>query len=465
MRRAIQCGAGRVVAALAAVAGLVAGCGPPARPIGAVLLLTVDTLRADRLGAYGSERGLTPHLDALAARSVVFERAYAPAPFTFPSLAGLFTGRYPVELGIRRNSSAIPEGVPTLASALKAHGWRTGAVVSNVVLRHKTGLVDGFDLYDDTLPQQEAVRRWPERRARATTDAALAAAAQLSAGGAPWLLWVHYQDPHGPYTPPEGWRERYLAAERSADQGRRQLPEDDGQYGRGSIPHYQMLGDEREVAFYRAGYDAEVAYADAEIGRLLAGLEARGLLRDALVLFAADHGEALGEHDYWFAHGHQLTDELVHVPLLLSAPGLAPGRRAEVVCLVDVFPTLHALLLDAPPADVSGRDLLAPGAADTPSVPYMETLTGSPEPRLGVVEDGFKLILTWSDERWLATLYRLGHEDIDLAAPAPQVTQRLRARLDALRQRYDRGVPERRQQLSPEEVDQLRALGYVEDDP
>jgi arylsulfatase len=444
---------------------VVSGCGEPdpAPAPRALLLVSVDTLSADRLGAYGSDRGLPPRIDALARQSLVFDAAYAPAPFTLPSIAGLLTGRYPDELGIRSNSSAVPADVPTLAGVLRDGGWRTGAVVSSLVLRNRTGLARHFDVYDDTMLQAEAVRAFPERIARDTTDAAIRVQERLEESGKPWFLWVHYQDPHGPYTPPEGFRERYLETEPGAQHGAHRLDGHPDQFGKGVIPAYQLLDDQREVAWYRAGYDGEIAYLDAELGRLLDTLDGQGLLANAVVVFVADHGEALGEHDYWFAHGHQLTDELVRVPLLLRVPGHPPGRRSDVVSLVDVAPTLMRLLLGAASLPAGpGRDLLAPDASAHDSVPYLATLGGGPEPRIGLVEDGYKLILTWRGDLWSAQLYRSGHEEVDLSAPAPQVTRRLRAQLNGLRQSYDRDVEERRQEFSDDEKAMLRALGYVE---
>jgi len=451
--------------AVGVLALLASGCGAGSDAFGPaprhVLLVTVDTLRADRLGAYGSALGATPALDAFAAESVVFEAAYASAPLTFPSVATLFTGRYPAELGVRSNRSAVPEGVPTLASVLREQGFATAAVVSNFVLRDKSGLSDGFDHYDDHMPQAEATRGWPERLGPDTTDAALARLAELR--DAPrWLLWVHYQDPHGPYTPPREVRERFLAAEAQAPDARTELPEAGDPFGEGALPHYQILGGRRDVAFYRAGYHGEITRVDAAIGRLLAGVEAAAE-GEVLAVFAADHGEALGEHDFWFAHGHHLTDELVRVPLWMRVPGRAPGRRDDVVSLADVFPTIVSLVLgEQAPRAYPGRDLFAADAAERASTPYLDTLNAYRERRLGLVEDGYKLILTHRDGQWHAELFRQGRETVDLSAPAPQVVARLRERLDALRVRYDRGAPERREEFSEEEEEALRALGYLE---
>ena len=459
----------RLLAALLAVGSLALGCdapqpASPARP-GLLLLLTVDTLRADALAAYGGASSLTPNLDALAAQSLVFELAYAPTPFTLPSLAALHTGRYPVELGLATNLSLLPDGTPTIASALTERGWKTAGVVSNVVLRDRVDLARGFEIYDDTMVQEEVIRRWPERIAADTTDAALEVIelwqADPQTADHPLFLWVHYQDPHGPYTPPPGWRERFKAGA-EAQLGPLELPEDPSSLGEGGIPAYQMVDDRHEASFYRAGYEAEVAYMDAELGRLIGALEERGLYDDAFVVFAADHGEAMGEHDYWFAHGHHVTDELVRVPLLIRPPGAAPGRRGDVASLVDLRPTLLAALTGESPTDgARGRNLLAEGAAATDSVPLLSTLFAYRLRRHGIVSEGYKLILTYEGDIWSSTLHRLGHESVDLAAPAPQVAARLREQLRELRDSLDGGVAASSRQLSEKEQRELEALGYL----
>jgi arylsulfatase len=437
------------------------GCGAPPPPT-LVLLISVDTLRADRLGAYGSERGLTPNLDALARKSAVFDAAYAPAAFTLPSVSALLTGRHPRELGIWKNESVVPEATPTLASELARRGWRTGAVVSNFVLRRASGLDAGFDRYDDTLPEREAVRGWPERTARATTDAALSMLEACT--DAPCLLWVHYQDPHGPYTPPAALRARFLAIERDAPDGARELPVLDSHIGIGGIPSYQALDGRRDVGFYRAGYDAEVANVDGEIGRLLDALDERGLVERAVVVFVADHGESLGERDYWFSHGEYLSDVLVRVPLMIRAPGIAPGRRDDVASLIDVFPTLLSRLPD-PVIDpaLGGRDLFARDARQHASSPYLETLGAARERRFGLVDGEFKFVVTESDGRSTGRLTRRGRDEVDLVAAAPQIARQMRVRLEARRREIERGPPETRQELEAEARERLRALGYADD--
>jgi len=443
---------------------LALGCGAPAtapeEDLRLGLLVTVDTLRADRLGAFGSERGLTPRLDGLASESVVFETAYAPAPFTLPSIAALLTGRYPETVGVVANDAALDDAVPTLAEALRERGFRTAAVVASAVLRRASGLDAGFEIYDDELPERRGRLHWPERVAAATTDAALRALDRCAGGDAPCFLWVHYQDPHGPYLPPPGLRERYLEAERRAPGGRRRLPVGSDHGGRGALPVYQVVGEEREVAFYRAGYDAEIAYLDEEVGRLVDALRERGLWDASAIAFTADHGEALGERGYWFAHGHDLSEALVRVPLLVRAPGLRPGRRSDPVSLVDVFPTLLSLLAEAPAGrELRGRDLF--GAPDAESVPYLATLDPRAREQHALVTPDRMLVVRRSPQGPRARLVdpRTGR---DLTRKEPERTQALARRLRELRSEL--GPPrEVRRRLSDEERRALGALGYLTD--
>jgi arylsulfatase len=428
------------------------------------LLLTVDTLRADHLGAYGSDRGLTPRIDALAEDGVLFDAVYAPASHTLPSVAALLTGRYPEEIGVWDNTARLPESVSTLATVFREAGWRTAAVVSNWVLRSEVGLDRDFDLYDDTFPQVEAVRPLPERIASATTDAALTALdGCLPAPAERCLLWVHYQDPHGPYTPPGDLRAEQIERERQAPDGRLRLEALPGPFGTHGIPSYQYLAGQHEVAYYRAGYAGEVAYLDGEVGRLLDALRERGLWERSVLVFTADHGESLGEDDYWFGHGERLHDALVRVPLLLRVPGRAPARRGDVASLVDLHPTLSRLLLGADvPADAPGRDLLAPGAEAEQTTAYLAALGGSKVPRFGLVEGEFKYVVAYRDGVWDGRLVRREGDPVDLTAAAPQVASRFRQRLEQLFEAYRVHQTGPRRDPGDAEREWLEALGYLE---
>ncbi|MEE2679936.1 MAG: sulfatase [Myxococcota bacterium] len=454
---------GRVAAWLAACLVMGSGCGAAPQPR-LVLLITVDTLRAAELGAYGSTRGLTPNLDALARDASVFGLAYAPSSFTLPSVAGLLTGRYPEELGIRNNESGLPDGVPTLATELGARGWQTAAVVGNWVLRRESGVARGFDRFDDRFPDREAVRHWPERGAAATTEVAIELVEGCTAvPGARCFVWAHYQDPHGPYDPPPGSREMLLAEERRAEDGSRSLPVGPDHQGEGAIPRYQFMDDRREVAWYRAGYRAEVGYVDEQVGRLLNAVEATGLADRAVVVFTADHGESLGEHGVWFAHGSRLTDEQVRVPLLVRIPGREPVLREDPVSLVDLMPSLLSLAGEgAAFPGGPGRDLFASGAEAAGSTPYFATLAADDDERVGILSQGFKFVAVERNGTYTGRLYAVGEEETDLSAAAPQVAAALRAQLGALREGLVR-VPETRPVLDEEGRERLRQLGYLED--
>ena len=269
-----------LVASTAAAAPRQAGLRPTrARP--SLILLTLDTTRGDHLGAQGVHRGLTPNLDALAARGARYARAVSPAPLTLPAHCSLLTGLDPSGHGVHDNgTAALPAGLPTLATALAGHGYATAAFVASRVLDKRFGLDRGFATYDDQMAAERIGEYgYPERDAAAVTNAALAWAAARPRGR-PYFLWVHYYDPHAPYAAPGG-----------------------------------------DAAVPAARYAAEVSYMDREIGRLLKGLAADS---DRTVVAAVgDHGEMLGEHGET-GHGLFLYRAALEVPLVISGPGVPP---------------------------------------------------------------------------------------------------------------------------------------------
>jgi arylsulfatase A-like enzyme/Tfp pilus assembly protein PilF len=323
------------------VRALVAACllllAAPARGLDRVLLVTVDTLRADALGCYGSQRVATPHVDSLAARGVRFEEVVAPAPLTLPSHASLLTALDPPGHGLRDNSGfVLPPAANTLAEVLASKGWDNGAFVAALPLDSRFGLDQGFAVYDDAFEQADAGpadTATPQRSGRAVTDAALAWLRER--GGRPWFAWVHYFDPHFPYQPPPHLRERYAATP----------------------------------------YAGEVAAVDEQVGRLLAFLEQSGQKERTLVVLTADHGESLGEHRE-LSHGIFAYESTLRIPLLFAPfpPRTVRGR----VRLVDVAPTILDLLGLGFPTDVDGRSLRArlagaPAPAEPPPA-YFEAL-------------------------------------------------------------------------------------------
>jgi len=354
---------------LAAIA--LAGCSEEAAPGGAppdVLLVTVDTLRADHLGAYGMPGGVSPAVDTLARRGHVFERAIAAAPSTVPSHASILTSRYPRQHSVGYGNGNTRLAEPSLAEHFQAAGRATAAFVGNAMLQRRVGLDRGFEVYDDELPAPEGNRALIfERVAPDTTERALAWLA--GERDRPVFLWLHLQDPHGPYTPPADVLADVPAPGPAA--GETELPVLASDAGWHGIPRYQALEGLRRPSEYRHRYAAEVRFADASIGRVLDALDERAHRRraaDPIVLLTADHGESLGEQDRWFAHSHATTPDLAHVPLVLAAPGVPPGRSREPVSHVDVLPTLLALSGLPVPPEARGVPL-APVARGEASLP------------------------------------------------------------------------------------------------
>jgi arylsulfatase A-like enzyme len=346
------------------LAGILLAACAPAGPAPAVVLVTCDTLRADHLGCYGFGRPTSPALDALAGEARLYEAAWSTTSLTGPALSALLTGRPPETLGLQDNRNVLAAEAETLAERCTAAGIDTAAIVSNWVLRRRPELPDagvqqGFAHFDDTMESVEISRDLHERLAPATTDAALAWLAARDRDE-PFFLWIHYQDPHGPYTPPDDCLAPFERP--PTDEPELRLGRD--QRGNGDLPAYQALGDERRPDAYRQRYEGEIRFFDRELGRLLDGLRSAGWLERVTLAFTADHGESLGERGYWFSHGQHLHREVVRVPLLLRAPGPpAPARIDAPVSHLDLFPTLLRAL-DLDPGPSIGRDLLA---ADVPA--------------------------------------------------------------------------------------------------
>ncbi len=303
-----------------------------------VVVVTVDTLRADHLGFQDDEDRRTPALDRFARSGAVFEIAYSASPATAPAHASLFTGFYPSFHGIGRSNGRyrLTEATPTLARRLRQEGIATAAVISNPVLGRGLGLEQGFDRFDDSLDKTELNRPNREQTAGMAVAKALREL-ELLVEEPRFLLWLHLQDPHGPYTPPDSFLLPGKADEGSQDV----LPLGTDHSGDGAIPRYQQLEEERRVHVYQSRYEAEIAYLDHELAPFLELLETDSRFASTLVIFTADHGEALGEDGYFFAHGHSVGAELTRVPLALVGRGVRPGLRVSgAVSTVSVFATV-----------------------------------------------------------------------------------------------------------------------------
>ncbi len=319
-----------------------------------VFLISVDTLRPDHLSMNGYARETSPNIDAFAAQAWNFPDAITPVPKTGPSFTTMFTGLPPGEHGVDKNPLVIPAEIPLLAEELAEAGYQTGAFVSNPVLRQEKGYARGFSTYV-LEPDAGGVER--------VNDAFFEWAKSVD-WDRPVFAWIHYMDPHGPYTPPAPFTEMFREdAIARADTRRVPLVYQPisgfpSAYVLGAIPGYQQLGDEDRAAFYIAGYDEEIRYMDASFGKLMQSLRDRGVYDGAAIALVADHGESLGDHDYWFEHGWFPFDDGLRIPFLVKPPGSTAGRSVPgSVTTLDVKPTLLAFPGLAPKKPVPGRDL------------------------------------------------------------------------------------------------------------
>jgi arylsulfatase A-like enzyme/Flp pilus assembly protein TadD len=415
------------VAAAATALGLVVWSGLRPKPLPrdrglSVLIVSIDTLRADALGAYGNARARTPWIDRLARDGVRFAAAHSHNVVTLPSHVNLLTGRYPFEHGVRDNSGfRVPADTKTLASLLKPRGFRSAGFVSAFVLDERFGLGTGFDRWDARVAGGEWSRAFviPERPGPATVAEATR---WLAGGSGPSLAFVHLYEPHSPYEPPAAF-----------------------------------------AAGAARPYDGEVAAADAALEPLLRPILGQGRGGRTLVVLTSDHGESLGEHGE-ATHGVFAYEATLHVPLVIYAPSLfRPGVVKQPVRHVDVVPTILDALGIEIPAGLPGRSLLALLAerdADLAPPGYFEAISTSINrrwaPLYGLRDGALKYV-----ELPLPELYDLDADPGELrnlAASRPQELERLRGRLGLLRAR-DRGVKPVVEDA--ETLERLRALGYV----
>jgi arylsulfatase A-like enzyme/Tfp pilus assembly protein PilF len=394
-----------------------------------VVFITIDTLRPDHLGCYGDKQIRTPNIDALAADGTRFERAYTAVPVTLPSHTVIFTGTYPALSGVHDfAANKLNPTQATLASVLKQNGYTTGAVIGSAVLDSRFGLNHGFDFYYDHFDfnrLQESNLDEMERPGNVVADVTLDWLAQNYRKK--FFLWMHLYDPHYPYRPPAPYSEEY-----------RDRP-----------------------------YDGEIAFADAQVGRLVEFLKNKGLYRDTLIILSGDHGESLGEHGEK-THGFFIYNATLHVPLIIHLPGGMHAKTlANLVNLADLMPTVLAALNIQIPAQVQGQSLLplmSPKKEDTARSLYAETFL----PRLhfnwselrGVETETYHFIDAPKPE--LYDLRKDPGETHNLFAEKKAVTEEMRVRLAKLIQQYTAGQElAEKTGLDPALMERLKSLGYA----
>ena len=450
---------------LVLAACILAACGAPSPPD--IIVIVGDTLRADRLGSYGNPRGLTPFLDSIAERATVFRSAYAQSSWTNPSVASLFTSRYPSQHGVITFESVLSDDEITLAEVLREAGYTTGFFSPNGLLREDWGYGQGFTEFSEFaipgIPEQPDHLRMPYRADYTNRHVVSWLDSLAAAGGRrpPVFLYIQYMEPHSPYAPPEAALRRVLGGRKKPDLAEVNLFAFMGN----DVPMEQrLLRDLQDV------YDAEVLSLDRELRRLFKALETRGLLENAIVVVTSDHGEEFKEHGL-IGHEKTLYGEVLHIPLLIALPG--SSRRtdvAEVVSLVDLAPTLLDRIGRPVPASFEGRSLLPLSTGAAPpagQVAYSEL----PIPEGGaskrysphlhsVVVGTHKLI---AGEHGEMEFYDLeadpGERNPDALSEAERAV--LRQTLEEIRQRLMRRDPKREvKPIDDATREQIRALGY-----
>lgn len=436
--------AGLATLALTAGVALDRHLAPPAGPN--LVLIVVDTLRADHLGVYGYSRDVSPHIDALAADGVVFRNAQSPAPWTTPSLASVLSGRHPTRLGFVDRPLRLPPDLVLLTELLRARNYRTHAIVSNLFASSAVGFEQGFDGFDEDNAQGHL---------HVSSASVTAKALAFLDGHArqPFFLFLHYFDPHYAYRlhPPDDYPDY---AGRLHDgmpivELRAQAPQ---------------LG-EGDARYLRALYDSEIRFTDRHLGAVFERLRELGLYEDALIVFLADHGEEFLERgDHWIGHTRTLYEEQLRVPLILKLPGgRGAGTRVDArVSLVDVAPTVLALLGLAFPGGYALDGVALDPERAASRLVVAETRRWAN--LRAVYEDAWKLIRDLDSGR--VELYRLDQdpgERVNLAASHPEPRQRLEQALQAWGDAMGNGgAPVDEGAFTPEEIEQLRSLGYVE---
>lgn len=452
------------IAGLAMLVVPLAGCSdnPGAddgKPRHNVVLIIVDTVRADKLGCYGSDLGATPRIDEFAQTAVRFERAYSHAPWTLPAIASILTSLYPPQHGAGGQVGAfrkLPESIRTVAECFQDAGFATAEIVNVDFLTRTFGMTQGFrDVDFEAYPSNIQVRP-----AGPTTDAALAWL--KSHRRRPFFLLVHYFDPHLIYAPPLEYRQQFAAPEDRENTAwvfgtRRQI-----------VGYRQGLVHFEDATIRRAEklYNGEVAYTDHEVGRLLDGLAQLGLADSTVVALTADHGEEFLDHG-GFEHGHTLYQELVHIPLMIRAERGTNGRSVpSAVGHVDLAPTLCELAGVRPDPAFVGKSLVGLMNGET-DADHLIILEGNfwGRPLRGWLQGGYKLILSPAG---LAELFNLAADPREQENLRSRDRERLDQMLADLQLAY-KGMQshmhgeESAVQLSPEELRRLEALGYTGD--
>ena len=428
----------------------------PEKPAPSVLVIIADTLRFDggEIRSKRSEAAMAVPR-SLQSRGRHFTGAIAAAPWTLPSITAMLTGFYPSESGVITIGDMPKLKGPSLAERLRGHGFKTAAVVSNPTLAVEgETLYIGFDTIDANTMETRAPLPFKIRSAEKTTDAALAQLETLHRGGSPWFLLVHYFEPHGPYFAPS----KYLAARKNPG---RPLPRAKTNYApRGKIPAYQFNARLRGRNDYVARYRASARYVLAEVDRFLAAGYESGALADTVVVFTADHGELLGEQDYWFQHAITIDPSLVRVPLVVAKGADDPlTQEPRPVSNLDVFPTACQLLGVDGCTGTRGENLYdLPTTRRFPIVSEQGLVPGPGfDPHVAVIVNDADLLI--GSPSGPTRTFRLAAQ-----SGSPTSDRQIAAGKKVIRDHLEfiHAVVRQPRRLDPELIKKLRALGYLQ---
>jgi arylsulfatase A-like enzyme len=461
------------------------GCSaePPAadRPQN-LIVISIDTLRADHMSLHGYPRPTTPRIDAFAGRAATFDRAIAPWPKTVPSMVAIFNSRYPHSTGIMYGSRGqyIPDEELMLAEIAGRHGLATAAVVSNAVLGSATNFSQGFDSYIETYKEESPFE--PEYRNSANSVTAYARLLLRQNAGSPFFLWVHYVDPHATYEPPDQYAEPFMN-DGMYDPTELRLNEDNGNFHGGVAGRYwRRNGEQSELGWYVANYDGEIAFTDDQIGLLLDEVEQMGLLDNTAVMITADHGESLGEHQYFFEHGWFPYNACGWIPWVVYWPDMpSPGQRiAYPSSLLNLVPTVNEIMgWQVEAAEFHGKSVVPVITGEVESAdPYIVIEGGEGglkwhEFLRAVQDERWKLVYVPS-ERYQGMMQGTELELYDVIADPmetqnladfePDIVTRLKRELARIISTTGpiKEAPGRQPRYSEEELRSLRSLGYIQ---
>lgn len=424
---------------------------PDVRPEN-LILISIDTLRTDRLGCYAYQKPTSPALDQIAAEGVLFENMYSTSPWTLPAHMSLFTGLYPSRHGVKSRKTKLPDSIPTLGSVLSEHDFAVGGVINYIFLDQRYGFAKGFGTYEP-IPESQTpegaastINSWAEKLIRNRPP------------NKRFFLFLHYFDTHSDYTPKSQYKEQFAAPYQGiADGTTQQLF--DFILGRVSL-------SQRDIDHCSDLYDAEIRQLDDELSQLFQLLEEQGLLKQTLLIITSDHGEEFLDHG-GILHGRTQYQEIIRVPFIMSGPGIPKSLRIKGNCsIVDIMPTVLGILGIEPPDSLDGIDLQPTWEGSNSNLPSRfifseaDHLNKRDDIKRAVLNRNYKLhhnLLTGKSE-----LYNLAedpNEEQDLAEKNPYTVNLLRNQLKQFMLTENKGQP--LGDFSPEEINRLKGLGYL----